>query len=181
MSTASPAVWIAVAIVVLAALAAIAAAVARSNRTKALRARFGTEYDRALAEYPDRPSAEAALMKRQGRRERMHIEELRSEARVQYAQEWRTVQSRFVEEPRAALLEADHLIGRVMKDRGYPNNSYEQRLEDLSTDYGNVLTNYRSAHDVAERAENGRASTEEQRQAMIHFRSLFEQLVGSGR
>ena len=182
MDTATPSLtWFLVAVAVLVVIAIAAIAVARANRSKQLRERFGTEYDRAVEERGDRNAAEADLQARRDRRERMHIEELEPQARVQYLEEWRTVQSRFVDEPRGALVEADRLIGQVMKERGYPNLSYRQRVEDLSSDYADTLTNYRSAHDIATRAETGEASTEEQRQAMIQYRSLFDELVGGDR
>lgn len=180
-STASPIVWVLLAVVVIVVVAVAAAAIARANRSKQLQERFGSEYDRAVEERGDRSAAEADLQQRSARRDRMHIEELEPSQREQYVEEWRTVQSRFVDEPQGALGEADRLIGRVMKDRGYPNLSYRQRVEDLSSDYADTLTNYRSAHDIATRAETGEASTEEQRQAMIQYRSLFAELVGSDR
>lgn len=180
-TTLSPTVWIVIAVVVAIAIVVAVAAAARANRSRQLQERFGSEYDRAVEERGDRRAAEADLQNRSARRERMHIEELDSSQREQYVEEWRTVQSRFVDEPRGALGEADRLIGRVMKDRGYPNLSYQQRVEDLSPDYSETLTNYRSAHDIATRAETGEASTEEQRQAMIQYRSLFAELVGGDR
>jgi hypothetical protein len=109
----------------------------------------------------------------------MHIEELPAGARARYVEEWRTVQTRFVDQPREALKDADGLVTSVMRDRGYPMNDFEQRAADLSPDHPQVVDNYRIAHGIASRSEQGEVSTEDLRQAMVHYRTLFDDLVGS--
>ncbi|HLI97969.1 MAG TPA: hypothetical protein VKT72_18015 [Candidatus Baltobacteraceae bacterium] len=110
---------------------------------------------------------------------RMHIEELPAGARDRYAEEWRTVQTRFVDQPREALGDADSLVENVMRDRGYPMSDFDQRAADISPDHPQVVDNYRIAHGIAVRSERGDASTEDLRQAMVHYRTLFNDLLGT--
>jgi hypothetical protein len=109
----------------------------------------------------------------------MHIEELPAGARERYTEEWRTVQTRFVDQPREALTDADRLVENVMRDRGYPMSDFEQRAADISPDHPKVVDNYRAAHGIATRAETGEVSTEDLRQAMVHYRTLFNDLLGT--
>lgn len=155
-----------------------AVALARRNRSKSLQDRFGPEYERTVRESGgSRADAERELARRQDRVKRMHIEELPAGAKTRYTEEWRTVQTRFVDEPQAALTKADHLIANVMRDRGYKVDNYDQTVADLSPDHPNVLQNYRTAHDITQRSETGEVTTEDLRQAMVHYRSLFDDLV----
>jgi hypothetical protein len=109
---------------------------------------------------------------------KFHIEELPAGARSRYTEEWRTVQTRFVDQPREAVSEADRLVENVMRDRGYPMDDFDQRVADLSPDHPQVVENYRAAHDIASRTERGEVDTEDLRQAMVHYRSLFTDLLG---
>jgi hypothetical protein len=150
----------------------------RKRRTERLRAQFGgAEYSRAVKEGGSRRHAEAGLDKRTDRVESLHIRPLGPGDRARFAESWRRVQARFVDGPGGAVTEADQLLGDVMSTRGYPVSDFEQRAADISVDYPLVLENYRSAHEIAIRQMRGQASTEELRQAMIHYRSLFEELV----
>jgi hypothetical protein len=150
----------------------------RKRRTERLRAKFGgPEYARAVNEGGGRRQAEAGLDKRADRVESLHIRPLGPEDRARFVESWRRVQARFVDSPGGAVTEADQLLGDVMSTRGYPVSDFEQRAADISVDYPLVLENYRSAHEIVLRRTRGQASTEELRQAMIHYRTLFDQLA----
>jgi hypothetical protein len=151
----------------------------RKRRSEKLRTRFGSaEYDRALQEGDSRRKAEAGLDKRTDRVESFNIRALGANDRARFVESWGKVQARFVDSPGGAVTEADQLLGDVMSTRGYPVSDFEQRAADISVDYPLVLENYRTAHGIAVRQTNGQASTEELRQAMIHYRTLFDELVG---
>ena len=165
-------------IVVLAAGIALAFFI-RKRRTQRLRTKFGgAEYTRAVKEGGSRQKAEAALDDRAERVERFHIRPLAPGDRARFIESWARVQARFVDGPGAAVTDADQLLGDVMSTRGYPVSEFEQRAADLSVNHPQVLENYRAAHETALRQSGGQASTEDLRQAMIHYRSLFEELVG---
>jgi hypothetical protein len=165
-------------IVVLAAGIAIALFV-RKRRTQRLRTQFGgAEYTRAVKEGGSWQKAEAALDDRAERVERFHIRPLAPGDRTRFIESWARVQARFVDGPGGAVTDADQLLGDVMFTRGYPVSDFEQRAADLSVDHPLVLENYRAAHETALRQSRGQANTEDLRQAMIHYRTLFEELVG---
>ena len=166
--------------VILIAIVAIAVMSSlRKHRSEKLRARFGgAEYDRALQGGESRRKAEAGLDKRTDRVESFRIQPLTAGDRARFVESWSKVQARFVDTPGGAVTEADLLLGEVMSTRGYPVSDFEQRAADLSVDYPLVLENYRSGHGIAVRQANGEANTEDLRQAMIHYRTLFDELVG---
>lgn len=145
------------------------------RRSDKLRTRFGPEYDYAQKEHGSR--AEAILERREKRVEKYHIVTLRPEDRDRFAETWRNEQSRFVDDPKAAVLEADHLVEEVMRTRGYPMGEFEQLAADVSVDHPYVVNNYRAAHAIAERAQHGDSSTEDLRKAMVYYRALFEDLL----
>jgi len=176
-STTQIVVAIAVVAVIVAAGIAILFSI-RKRRTGKLRAQFGgTEYARAVKEGGSQRKAEAALNKRAERVEGLHIRPLGPGDRARFVESWRKVQARFVDGPGGAVTEADQLLGDVMSTRGYPVSDFGQRAADISVNYPLVLENYRAAHEIAVRQTSGQASTEELRQAMIHYRTLFEELV----
>ena len=149
------------------------------RRTGRLRGRFGgAEYDRAMEEGGSRRHAEAGLDQRTKRVESFHVQPLAPGDRTRFEESWRRIQARFVDGPAAAVGEADQLLGDVMSTRGYPVSDFEQRAADISVDHPLVLENYRTAHGIALRQTKGQATTEDLRQAMIHYRTLFEDLVG---
>jgi hypothetical protein len=151
----------------------------RKRRTHRLRAQFGgAEYARAVKEGGSQRKAEAVLDGRAERVEALHIRPLTPGDRARFVESWGRVQARFVDGPGGAITEADQLLGDVMSARGYPVSDFEQRAADISVDYPLVLANYRAAHGIAGRQTRGQASTEELRQAMLHYRTLFEELVG---
>ena len=146
------------------------------NRSLRLRERFGPEYSRAVAETGDRWRAESALERRAKRVERLHVRTLSSAERRHFLEAWHEVQGRFVDDPNGSLLEADRLIASVMSAEGYPVADFEQRAADISVDHPGVVENYRGGHRVVEAQD--RADTEDLRQGMIHYRTLFEDLLG---
>ncbi len=151
----------------------------RKRRTERLRTQFGgSEYDRAVKEDGNRRHAEAGLNARTARVESLNIRPLAPGDRAHFVESWRRVEARFVDGPGGAVTEADQLLGDVMSTRGYPVSDFEQRAADISVDHPLVLENYRTAHDIALRQRKGQANTEDLRQAMIHYRTLFEELVG---
>src|SRR6185503_18971498 len=165
-----------VVVVALLVVGAIAWMMMTKRRTHALRDRFGPEYDRALNER-GRRDAEKELDRRARRVEQLPIRPLPAGERDRYADLWRHEQARFVDDPRGAVHEADRLVEEVMRRRGYPIGDFEQRAADISVDHPVVVENYRAAHDIATRLERGHAGTEDLRQAMVHYRTLFEDLL----
>ena len=169
-------VWILIAIAVVAVVVIVAMA-ARQRRAAALRQRFGPEYEHAIAHEGGRSKAEAELAKREKRVSKLDIRPLEPAARMKFLDQWKDVQARFVDDPARAVADADGLLGDVMTARGYPVSDFEQRSGDISVDHPEVVKNYRAGHDIALRHAKGNASTEDLRQAMIHYRALFEELV----
>jgi FtsZ-interacting cell division protein ZipA len=166
-------------IVLIIAIVAIAAAVwmfLEKRRTQRLRTKFGPEYDRMIQQ-TDRRNAESALEKRVKRVEKFPIRRLTSEEQARFAEAWKREQARFVDDPRAAVGNADRLVGEVMRARGYPVAEFEQRAADVSVDHPRVVENYRVAHDLAARDSRGQAATEELRQALVYYRALFVELL----
>ena len=177
LSTTEIAIVTAVGVVVVASIVGLF--VFRNRRTKRLRTQFGgAEYDRALAGGGSRHHAEAKLEGRNDRIESLRIQPLAPGDRARFAESWRSVQGRFVDSPGGAVTDADQLLRDVMSTRGYPVADFEQRAADVSVDHPLVIDNYRKAHEIAVRQGLGHASTEDLRQAMIHYRTLFEDLAG---
>ena len=169
-----------VAAVVLVALVGIAIAayvVYRRTRTRNLRNRFGSEYDRAVITHGSSSNAEAKLADRQTRVKALDIRDLSATERDRFLSEWQTVQSRFVDHPKAAVTEADDMINALLEARGYTGSGFEQRADDLSVAYPHVVENYRLAHAVAVRLADNEASTEELRTTMIQYRAIFDELL----
>jgi hypothetical protein len=177
LSTTQIAIVIAIAVAVVIAGIAIWVSV-RKHRTTKLRTQFGgAEYTRAVKEGGGRRQAEAVLNERAERVEGLHIRPLAPADRTRFVGAWSRVQARFVDGPGGAVTDADQLLGDVMSTRGYPVSDFEQRAADISVDHPLVLENYRAAHQSALLQTKGQASTEDLRQAMIHYRTLFEELV----
>jgi predicted nucleic acid-binding protein len=164
-------------VVVLVLLALLAFFAGRQRRSRRLQDTFGPEYERTVEQAGDRRAAEAELHERAQRRETFEIVPLEPEARARYVEAWRNTQAQFVDEPAEATREADRLISSVMRDRGYPVDDFEQRAADLSVDHPQVVDDYRAAHAIAAANDRSEASTEDLRQALVHYRSLFEELL----
>src|SRR5436190_14346622 len=172
--------WVLIAIAVVLVIAGVAWAVYRQRRSRALRERFGPEYEKTVAERGGRSKAESDLAARQKRREQLDIRPLDPAARERYQNDWHTTQARFVDDPSAAVGEADRLVIVVMREVGYPMDDFEQRAADVSVDHPHVVEDYRAAHGISMANDHGQASTEDMRQAMVHYRRLFETLLESG-
>jgi hypothetical protein len=149
----------------------------RRSTTAEMRQRFGPEYERAVGEQGSERRAEAQLAAREKRVEQLKIHDLDPAKRELFAGQWQVLQSRFVDDPKGAVTEADALVSTLMQARGYPVADFNQRAADISVDHPRVVANYRSAHEIALRLGKGEANTEDLRTAMIHYRSLFEELV----
>jgi hypothetical protein len=146
-------------------------------RTAELRQRFGPEYDRAVHELGNPGRAERELAKRTKRVDHIQFHELNSADRARFSSTWRRVQAQFVDDPRAAVVGANELIKDVMRARGYPTDDFDQRVADLSVDHPEVVQHYRAAHLLAESTDNQPVDTEELRQAVVHYRALFADLL----
>ena len=171
--------FILLAAVVILVIAVLAWLYVRKRRsiTASLRQRFGPEYERAVQKHGSERKAEAKLTDRQERVEKLKIRDLDPTERQRFSKQWESVQSRFVDSPKEAVEEADDLVSSLMKTRGYPVSDFDQRAADISVDHPWVVENFRSAHEIALRVGKNGASTEDLRTAMIHYRSLFEELV----
>ena len=152
--------------------------VVRRQRSMRLRRRFGPEYERVVRQSGAVSKAEAALRKRAVRVARLPIRALSADEAQHFLGRWRAVQAQFVDDPHRAVTEADRLIGEVLLSRGYPVGEFEQRVEDISVDHPHVVMNYRAARVIADRHAHGRATTEELRQAIVHYRALYGDLIG---
>ena len=159
------------------ALLALGAARAPRARRAELKGRFGPEYDRAIEQYGSVARAERELLAREKRVQHFRLRRLSDADRTRFAEEWRAAQSRFVDDPSSAVNVADELIGRVMAARGYEVDEFEQRVADLSVGHANVVQHYRAARVLADANREGRANTEELRQAFVHYRALFSDLL----
>ncbi|MGE5361395.1 MAG: hypothetical protein ACM3NQ_20450 [Bacteroidales bacterium] len=170
-------VLIVIAVAVVVVIAIVAWALTRRRRSARLKKQFGSEYDRVVREAGTTQQAEAALESRERRVARYHIHPLSSEESGRFAERWRRVQARFVDDPSGAVTDADGLIGEVMQAKGYPMTDFEDRAADLSVEHADVVDHYRVAHAIARRQARGEASTEDLRQGMQHYRALFEELI----
>jgi hypothetical protein len=165
---------IVVAIIVIAAVV-IGLTAARRRR---LQQRFGPEYDRLVGEHDSKLKAESELAERQRRVRELDIRPLTPSARATYADQWATLQERFVDAPGEAVAASQVLVVAVMSERGYPTEDHDQVLADLSVEHAQTLGRYRAAEEISASAAAGTASTEDLRQAMIHYRALFRDLLG---
>jgi hypothetical protein len=176
-------------VVVVLVVIAVAAWVMNSRRREreALREHFGPEYERAVDQYGTEHDAADALAARKERVQQLHLRPLSAEQSATYAAEWRAIQAQFVDDPNEAIARADQVVIDVMQHRGYPMTDFEQRAADISVDHPDVVEHYRAAHSLAERAAHADAgtenahelSTEDMRQALVHYRYLFDELIES--
>ena len=169
--------WILIAIGAAIVIAAIAWSAYRKRRSSQLQDTFGAEYDRTVADAPTRREAEADLAEREKRHKEFELKPLDPQARERYIERWRQTQEQFVDDPEGAVGQADGLIQEVMRERGYPVEDFDQRADDLSVDHPEVISNYRAAHATAIANERGKATTEDLRNAVIHYRALFSEVL----
>ncbi len=149
----------------------------KKKESQTLEKRFGPEYDRAVEELGSRPKAEAELKARQKRVEQLHIVPLAPAEARRFSESWRVLQGRFVDNPKDVLADADLLVRELMQKRGYPMGDFDSRAADISVDHPAVVDHYRAAHDIALRDRHGDVDTEGMRQAVIHLRALFAELL----
>jgi hypothetical protein len=173
-------IWVVLAIVAVVIVLVAVFMLTSSSRRRSLRKDFGPEYDRTLESAESRRGAESELRDRQRRHDEFELRDLDRDERSRFLRAWEDCQARFVDSPQAAIGEADELIGHAMRARGYPVDDFEQRAADLSVEHPTVVEHYRHAHFIAGRAGSGEATTEELRRAMVHYRTLFDEIVGVG-
>jgi len=158
-------------------LLVVVAVIITTTRRRRLKQRFGDEYDRTIDLTGSKRDAERELVARAERHEQLHITPLSPDERMRFMDQWESAQARFVDEPPAALRQADRLVQEAMQARGYPTGEFDQQTADLSVEHADVLDNYRKAHDITLDSERGRATTEHLRLAMVHYRAVFSALV----
>lgn len=164
-------------LVAIVVVAAIVVLIVKARQRRHLREQFGSEYDRALEHGESRRAAERELAEREKRHAELDIKPLSDGERERHASQWALIQERFVDSPSSAVVEADRLVTVVMGERGYPTEGYQQQVTDLSVRHASTLDHYREAHEIKTRHDESEASTEELREAMVHYRSLFEDLL----
>jgi hypothetical protein len=164
-------------VLAIAVVALGAVLVSQRRRTQKLKAKFGPEYDRLVSTEGNSRRAETVLDAREKRFAKFNIRHLTREECGRFADEWQTVQERFVDDPRRAVAQADQLVNEALRARGYPMGDFEQQAADVSVEHPRVVEEYRAAHDIAVRDRRGQATTEELRRAMQHYRALFEQVL----
>jgi hypothetical protein len=171
--------WILIAVLVVVVVAIVALMAGRNRRSARLKEHFGPEYERTVGELGEQRAAEADLLQREKKRKKLDIVELSPEARQEHTAAWQKVQADFVDDPADAVGRAERLVTRVMRERGYPIDDFEQRAADISVDHPDIVENYRNAHSIYSSHQNGQIETEAARQAFVHYRALFDRLLGS--
>ncbi|MCZ7418752.1 hypothetical protein O7605_04370 [Verrucosispora sp. WMMA2121] len=169
---------IVVTVLVILVVAAIAAVVVVAGRRRALRQRFGPEYDHVVAEQDSRSAAERELRDRERRHAELELVPLTPESRARYTEAWEELQVRFVDAPAETVGQADELVSRLIAERGYPTGEFDDQIAHLSVEHARTLGHYRDAHEIHLRNSRGEASTEDLRQAVVHYRALFSDLLG---
>ncbi|MFI6782911.1 hypothetical protein [Micromonospora sp. NPDC050276] len=174
----SPTQVIVIVLVVLVIVAVLALAARSLSRRRALRNRFGPEYDRVVAEQDSRSAAERELRDRERRHAELTLTPLSPQSRARYSAAWEELQVRFIDSPGETVGDADELVTRLIEEQGYPTGDFSDQIAHLSVEHARTLTNYRDAHEIYLRNSRGEASTEELRQAVVHYRALFADLLG---
>ncbi len=165
-------------VVAIVAVAIIGFFIYLNKRSARLREKFGPEYTRTVEETGSKHKAESKLEKLEKRVDKLSIHPLLPEDAVRFRDSWREIQAGFVDDPPTALSAADHLVGEVMAARGYPVADFEERASEISVNHALVVEHYRAAHEIALKQTKGHATTEDMRQGMIHYRTLFDDLLG---
>ena len=170
-------VWIVIGVIVAIVVLGVVFGALRTRRSRSLQDQFGREYDRTVDKAGGRREAERELAERQKRHDELELRPLSQDARERYLQQWQVTQGRFVDDPTGAVSEADDLVQRVMRDRGYPVDDFEQRAADISVEHPELVEKYRTANGIARASERGEASTEDLRHSVRHYRALFVELL----
>jgi hypothetical protein len=170
-------VWIVIGVIVAIVVLGVVFSALRTRRSRSLQDQFGPEYDRTVDKAGGRREAERELAERQKRHDDLELKPLSQDARERYLQQWQVTQGRFVDDPTGAVSEADDLVQRVMRDRGYPVDDFEQRAADISVEHPELVEKYRTANGIARASERGEASTEDLRHSVRHYRALFVELL----
>ena len=170
-------VWIVIGVIVAVVVLGVLFSALRTRRSRSLQDQFGREYDRAVDKAGGRREAERELAERQKRHDELELRPLSQDARERYVQQWQVTQGRFVDDPTGAVSEADDLVQRVVRDRGYPVDDFEQRAADISVEHPDLVEKYRTADGIARASERGEASTEDLRHSVRHYRALFVELL----
>jgi hypothetical protein len=173
-------IWIAAAVVAVLVVILLIARGVRRSRTVALRDKYGREYDRTVEAAGSRSVAEEDLMARAQQASELEIRPVAAADRARYRDEWRKIETRFIDRPTTAVVEADELIRYVLRRRGYPMADFEEHAKLISVRHPKLVEHYHAGHEVIDRREGGAPSTEELRQAMLHYRALFDELVHEG-
>ncbi len=175
----TPSTTVIFAVVLIAIVVAVAGwLIVQRQRSLRLKRRFGPEYDLTVSEFPNRARGEAELLKREQRVARLTIVPLSPADAVRFSQAWNALQGRFIDNPKGVVVQADQLVRELMEKRGYPMGDFERRAADISVDHPDVVANYRAAQVIAARDASGEADTEELRKAVVHYRTLFDELLG---
>ncbi|MDT5099178.1 MAG: hypothetical protein QOC76_2915 [Mycobacterium sp.] len=172
-------VWVLIAVLALVVVAVAGWSVVRRRRSARLKEHFGPEYDRTVGDLGEQRAAEAELLAREKKRKKLDIVDLTPEVRQEHAVMWERVQTDFVDDPQDAVGRAERLVTRVMRERGYPIDDFDHRAADISVDHPDIVENYRGAHAIYQSQHDGDISTEDARQAFVHYRALFDRLLGS--
>ncbi|WP_250035739.1 hypothetical protein [Paractinoplanes maris] len=175
----SPSALIILVIVILVVVIAAILVGVRAMRRKQLQNTFGPEYDRVVADSGSRTEAEKELREREKKHASLELKPLSAEAQATYSANWEELQIQFVDDPQQAVTAADDLVTRLITDRGYPTGEYDDRLANLSVEHARTLDHYRQAHEISRRNTAGDANTEDLRQALVHYRALFADLLGT--
>jgi FtsZ-interacting cell division protein ZipA len=172
--------WIVIAVVAVVVVVAVLWSATRRRRTHTLKETFGREYDRTVEQAGGQRDAERELLERQKRHDELDLKPLSPESREGYVRRWESTQTRFVDDPKGAVAEADTLVQEVMQERGYPTDDFERRVDDISVDHPELVEKYRTAHGIAQASERNEASTEDLRHSVRHYRALFSELLEVG-
>jgi hypothetical protein len=172
-------VWIVIGIAVAVVVLGVLISALRTRRSRSLQDRFGREYDRTVDKAGGRREAEQELKEREKRHDELELRPLSQDARDRYLEQWQVTQGRFVDDPTGAVSEADDLVQRVMRDRGYPVDDFEQRAADISVEHPELVEKYRTANGIARASERGETSTDDLRHSVRHYRALFVELLAA--
>ena len=171
--------WVVIAVLVVVVVVVVGWSLSQRRRSARLKEHFGPEYERTVGELGEQRAAEADLLAREKKRKKLDIVELTPEARQEHMAAWHKVQIDFVDAPADAVGRAERLVTRVMRERGYPIDDFDQRAADISVDHPDIVENYRGAHAIYQSQHGGEINTEDARQAFVHYRALFDRLLGS--